>query len=58
MVKGWKANEQFWESLQEFWREYVELNHSRVSVRNGPSMEMNENVDDQEEVELMDFTQV
>ena len=59
MVKGWKSNDAFWETIQEHWREYAKLNHSSISVHNGASMEVvNDIEEDDEDVKMMDFTQV
>lgn len=59
MVKGWKENGMFWETLQGHWREYVKLHHSSIHVRSGPSMESDDDVEeDNEVVEMMDFTQL
>jgi len=59
MVKGWRSNEMFWETLQGHWREYAKKNHSSISVRTGPAMEDADDIEeDEEEIEMMDFTQV
>ena len=59
MAKGRKNNDAFWETIQEHWQEYVKLNHSSISVRNGASMEVvNDIKEDDEDVKMMDFTQV
>jgi len=59
MVKSWRSDEIFWETLQEHWREYERNNHSSISVRTQAAMEADDDVEqDDEEVEMMDFTQV
>ena len=59
MVKGWRSNEMFWETLQDHWREYAKKHHSSISVRTGPAMEDADDIEeDEEEIEMMDFTQV
>jgi len=59
MVKSWRSDEIFWETLQERWREYERNNHSSISVRTQAAMEADDDVEqDDEEVEMMDFTQV
>ncbi len=59
MVKGWKSDGMFWETLQEHWRKYVRLHHASINVRNGPSLDADNNIEeDVEAVEMMDFTQM
>ena len=59
MVNGWKSDGMFWETLQEHWREYVRLHHASINVRNGPTMDADDDIEEDEEaVEMMDFTQM
>lgn len=59
IVKGWKSDGMFWETLQGHWREYVRLHHASINVRSGPTMDADDDIEEAEEaVEMMDFTQM